>query len=111
MECLASKESVAARKDQMGECFADWMATEVLALRVSRAPKDDRLNLINEMVSFHCFASRSSDIFERANDDVHLSSIRRLNGILGAHPVIREALGCPINGTYKYCEMNNSEKL
>ncbi len=111
MECLASKESVSARKDQMGECFADWMATEVLALKILKTPKENRLNLINEMISFHCFASRSADIFERANDDVHLSSIRRLNGILGAHPVIREALGCPVNGTYKYCEMNNAEKL
>jgi hypothetical protein len=115
LDCLSQKNSTGAAKHQHGECFADWFATEVLASTLNHRSldKQQRFNLAQDSMLFLCEQHmsgvgpknpKSDSRFDQI--DVHLTPKKRLNGIIGANPVVREALGCYPTGKEPYCGMS-----
>lgn len=116
LECFARKESVGAKEHQHGECFSDWFATEVLANMVGQLKKEQRFAYVQDSFLGLCELSRQSAMASarkggvRFDSDEHPPARKRINAILGAHPVIREALGCRLPSEAPYCALSDSPR-
>jgi hypothetical protein len=92
---------------QQGECFADLVAAEIVAKMVfdkdlsldgvPSSPEARAQQALSALCSFR------DDFQLRRPNEQHPPPRLRINAILGAHPQIRVALGCPSEGPYPYC--------
>lgn len=117
LKCLSDSQSAGAKPHQYSECFSDWFATEVLATTIGDVEPDKRFAFAQDALVSLCELSDEGAmprLTQGANKasgkfltDVHLSPRKRINTIIGAHPTIREALGCHMMGKYPYCALSN----
>lgn len=118
LECFAKKESVGVQPHQHGECFADWFSAEVLASTLSDLKPEQRFNFAQDALVSTCEQMRvgslprtvRSEGDPRFSSDSHVTPRRRINSIIGAHPVVREALGCrlPMPNDAPYCSYSDT---
>ncbi|MCB0411747.1 MAG: hypothetical protein KDD22_04435 [Bdellovibrionales bacterium] len=100
-------KSFCSNSDQIGESFADWMATELTTSYISRSyPKltSEQLRLgYSNALRFGC-NGEDEMLGEASIFNTHPSTNKRINSILLTHPTVRRQMGCPGNSTkYIYC--------
>jgi len=109
LECLKKSHALAMSDHQSDECIADWLATESMGMllddpslrRQTGVPQKD-YDFAHEFIAPYCMFMDQG--IGSPTDGVHPSARRRINGILGAHPRIRAALGCKGEGK-AYCTL------
>ncbi len=112
-----SEKGFCSNDDQIGESFADWMASEILPTYMDLTyadssdpakhltPEQFRVGYSNVWRGF-C-VNRLHDLFEQDEFDVHPSEEDRTNKIILMQPHIRTQMGCPEKLTGRtYCDAN-----
>lgn len=92
LACYKNRKSINLQSGQEDETIADYISSEVLARQISRLPSEKRQQaLMSSMEAFCVLDDGHSDITFKES---HPDGILRVNGILGANPNLRKAVGC-----------------
>ncbi len=96
-------------RDQFAEVFADWMAVQVTARALkSYSHTFGKLQMVNSTKNAVKDLCRQENDDEELELDLHPSPELRIEKIFGAHPEIREFLGCgPATLTLNYCSLES----
>lgn len=106
LDCYAGANSIRMQPEQSDEVVADWISTEAIARAISLRPETERKFAAEQAFAGLCNYYLTDSV--AIPGDTHPAMRRRINGILGAHPAIRTALGCPAKGPYSYCSPGNA---
>lgn len=105
VECLEESGSIKISQDQKGEAFSDYLAAEVLAEFMMNLSSSERRALAISVAEKFCLFDQNTNkdfSFDLTAD--HPVNILRVNGIFGAQPSFRKALGCQGESKkYKSC--------
>jgi hypothetical protein len=113
LECLKKSHALGMHDNQADECIADWLSAESMGLLMDDATKRKQLGLpatdyefAKQILAPFCFFMEQGAGGPR--DVEHPLARRRINGIYGAHPRLRAALGCPQTSP-NYCTLEGSQ--
>lgn len=95
MECYKTSDSIRMLSNQSTEVGADFIAAQVLSNAIEILPEElRRQSLVSAMQSFCFFDVQNTKNFMFHAMKVHPESSLRVGGVFGAHPRIRELIGC-----------------
>jgi hypothetical protein len=113
VECLKKSHALGMHDKQADECIADWLSAESMGLLMDDKTKRKQLGLPETdfdfakqiLAPFCLFLDQGAGA---PRDAAHPLARRRINGIYGAHPRLRAALGCP-QASPNYCTLEGSQ--
>jgi hypothetical protein len=113
LECLKKSHALGMHDNQADECIADWLSAESIGLLMDDNSKRKQLGLpatdyefAKQVLAPFCYFMDQGAGGPR--DAEHPLARRRINGIHGAHPRLRTALGCPATSP-NYCTLEGSQ--
>ncbi|MGE3608115.1 MAG: hypothetical protein AB7I27_00910 [Bacteriovoracaceae bacterium] len=112
LDCLKSKSSIKMSDFQEDEVFADWVSANVLGKYIASLPEKERKKAVLNISSFFCEMGHKTfytDEEIKSKFDSHPLEILRVNGIFGSNTLIRNALGCKQDSTFKECKLGNKK--
>ena len=93
--CYSSKDSIALVKGQEDETISDYISSMVLSEVLERLPFNERRSALkSSMTDFCLFDDENIQSFSVNCDHQHPENSLRVNGIYGANPKLRQAVGC-----------------
>lgn len=109
LECLKKSHALGMADHQGDECIADWISAESMGMllddpakrRLAGVPDKD-YDFASQMLAPFCLFMEQG--IGSPTDGFHPPARRRINGILGANPRIRAALGCA-DENKNYCTL------
>lgn len=107
LACYADSKSIKMQPSERDEVISDYIASEVLARRVSRLPAAERRTAVIRAMAPLC---AEADGFETSEGprSVHPREEFRVSGIFGASPNLRLSLGCAGDARdFKSCGLPN----
>lgn len=96
LSCYASSDSIGMQPNQADETLSDYFSAQILSKYIETLPAEKRLDAVIQSVEGYCIFESE---FMPDHDHVHPDAYLRISGIIGAHPKIRELMGCSGSST------------
>lgn len=107
MSCYKGSDSIGMIDSQKDEVIADYISAEILASYILQLPASERRAAISSAMSDLClFNDANNCSYSLSTGNAHPENILRINGVYGANPRLREAIGCKDPGSkYRSCSL------
>ncbi len=106
LACYADTKSIRMQPSERDETISDYLASEMLARRLSRLPRQERRSTVVRAMAPLCDDS-NFEVSEGPRS-IHPRSEFRIAGVFGASPNLRSALGCEgAPKDFKVCGLPN----
>lgn len=110
LACYGGRDSLRLQRNQQDETIADFVGSEVIADAIGQLPQAQRRGaLLSAMQSYCRFDDGANAEFHVNCRGSHPANVLRVNGVIGANPRIREAIGCEAaQKNYKNCGLTKA---
>lgn len=112
LDCLEKSTSAGMHEHQGNECVADWIAAEAMASLIDDPVRRKEFGMpakdfdfVKQMMAPFCNFMDMEGAGPLQDPENYLSPRRRINGLFGAQPRLRAALGCDASGS-TYCSLD-----
>jgi hypothetical protein len=112
-DCLRSADSIHATDKTLEEAIPDWISSKIMGRFIAQKPPAERKNAALRLSGFFCqilAKTFATDSLKISLGTDHPDVMLRFNGIFGANPDVRRALGCTSPPRIHECGLNGVVK-